>query len=97
MTADHLKDCLPKFINDVIWRKDIGAYKGRFEVAFFERPFRADRGRRLREVVEDLGGGSNRNRHKTSETHTPRPPAPPERQSGQNGAACGLKLLWVRS
>jgi hypothetical protein len=89
MTADHLKDCLPKFINYVIWRKDVGAHKGRFEVALFERPFRADRGRLLREVVEDLRAGSNGNGHKASETHTPRPPAPPERQSGQNGAACG--------
>jgi len=89
VTADHLKDCLPKFINYVIWRKEANAHKGRFEVALFERPFRADRGRLLREVVEDLGAGSNGNGHKTSETHTPRPPAPPERQSGQNGAACG--------
>ena len=55
-TPDHLKDCLPKFINHVTWRKEADAHKGRFEVALFERPFRADRGRLLREVVEDLGG-----------------------------------------
>lgn len=58
-TPDHLKDCLPKFINHVTWKKDVDAHKGRFEVALFERPFRADRGRLLREVVEDLGGGPN--------------------------------------
>lgn len=59
VTPDHLKDCLPKFINHVTWKKDVDAHKGRFEVALFERPFRADRGRLLREVVEDLGGGPN--------------------------------------
>lgn len=48
------KDCLPKFINYVTWRKESRADQGRFEVALFERPPRADRGRLLREVVEDL-------------------------------------------
>ncbi len=77
VTPDHLKDCLPKFINYVTWRKEARADKGRFEVALFERPFRADRGRLLREVVEDLGGG---------------PPAAPAAQAGPGGnGATGLE------
>jgi len=71
VTADHLKDCLPKFINYVMWRKEVSAHKGRFEVALFERPFRADHGRLLREVVEDLGAGANGNGHANPERHTP--------------------------
>jgi site-specific DNA recombinase len=61
VTPDHIKDCLPKFINSVTWRREMEAHRGQFEVAIFERPFRADRGRLLREVVEDLGGGPNGN------------------------------------
>jgi len=79
VTADHLKDCLPKFINYVMWRKDANAHKGRFEVALFERPFRADQGRLLREVVEDLAAGSNGYGQQSPESDTPH----------QNGAACG--------
>jgi len=59
VTPDHLKDCLPKFINYVTWQKEAKAPKGRFEVALFERPFRTDQGRLLREVVEDLGAVRN--------------------------------------
>lgn len=59
VTPDLLKDCLPKFINYVIWRKDAKEPKGRFEVALFERPFRGDQGRLLREIVDDLEGGRN--------------------------------------
>ncbi|GEM_PF-6987661 len=55
-TATHLRDILPKFVDYVVWRRNSTTRKGRFEVAFFERPFRADRGRLLREVVQDLGG-----------------------------------------
>jgi len=73
-----LKDCLPKFINYVMWRKEAKARTGRFEVALFERPFRADQGRLLREVVEDLVASSNGNAQKSSESDTPH----------QNGAAC---------
>ena len=71
MTPDHLKDCLPKFINYVTWRKETRADQGRFEVALFERPFRADRGRLLREVVEDLGGVSGESDGNDLETHKP--------------------------
>ena len=78
VTADHLKDCLPKFINYVIWRKEAKAHTGRFEVALFERPFRANQGRLLREVVENLGAGSNGNGQKSLDSNTPH----------QNGAAC---------
>lgn len=78
VTADHLKDCLPKFINYVMWRKDANAHKGGFEVALFERPFRADQGRLLREVVEDLWARANGNGYASRESH-----APPH-----NGAAC---------
>lgn len=63
LTPDHLKDCLPKFINYVRWRKEPGAQQGKLEVAFFERPFRAGPGRLLREVVGDLGGSPNGNGH----------------------------------
>ena len=84
VTPDHLKDCLPKFINYVIWRKEAKAHTGRFEIALFERPFRADQGRLLREVVEDLGVGSNGNGQKHSESHTPH----------QNGAACCPTRVW---
>lgn len=78
-TADHIKDCLPKFINYVLWRKVANAHRGRFEVALFERPFRADRGRLLREVIEDLGASTNGNGHEHPESDTPH----------RNGAACG--------
>ena len=64
VTPDHLKDCLPKFINYVTWRKEATAPKGRFEVALFERPFRAEQTRLLREVVEALGSGQNGSGHK---------------------------------
>ena len=64
VTPDHLKDCLPKFINYVTWRKEATAPKGRFEVALFERPFRAEQTRLLREVVEALGSGRNGSGHK---------------------------------
>lgn len=85
VTPDHRKDCLPKFINHVTWRKDAGAHRGRFEVALFEGPLRADRGRLLREVVEDLGDGSPSRRSdghaggNGTKGHTPR----------ANDAACG--------
>ena len=59
VTPDLLKDCLPKFINYVIWRKDVKQPTGRVEIALFERPFRGDQGRLLREIVEDLEGGRN--------------------------------------
>ncbi len=59
VTPDLLKDCLPKFINYVIWRKDPKTPNGRFEIALFERPFRGDEGRLLREIVNDLEGGRN--------------------------------------
>jgi len=59
VTPEHLKDCLPKFINYVLWRKDAKTNEGKFEVALFERPFRGDDGRLLREIVDDLGGGPN--------------------------------------
>ncbi len=59
VTPALLKDCLPKFINYVIWRKDLKQPTGRVEIAFFERPFRADHGRLLREIVEHLEGGRN--------------------------------------
>jgi len=59
VTPDLLKDCLPKFINYVIWRKDLKQPTGRVEIALFERPFRGDHGRLLREIVEDLEGGRN--------------------------------------
>ena len=52
VTPDHLKDCLPKFINYVTWRKEANAPKGRFEVALFERPFRADQTRLLRDAQQ---------------------------------------------
>jgi hypothetical protein len=48
----------PKSINYVTWRKEANAHTGRLEVALFERPFRADHSRLLREVVEDLAGGN---------------------------------------
>lgn len=79
VTPDHLKDCLPKFINYVTWRKEARADKGRFELALFERPFRADRGRLLREVVEDLAGGPGEYEANGLETHKPR----------RNDAVCG--------
>ena len=78
-TPDHIKDCLPKFINYVLWRKETNAHRGRFEVALFERPFRADRGRLLREVVEDLTASANGNGHQPPQSDTP----------PQNSAACG--------
>ena len=59
VTPDLLKDCLPKFINYVIWRKDPKTPNGRFEIALFERPFRGDEGRLLRKIVDDLEGGRN--------------------------------------
>jgi len=59
VTPDLLKDCLPKFINYVIWRKDLKQLTGRVEIALFERPFRGDHGRLLREIVDDLEGGRN--------------------------------------
>jgi len=54
VTPALLKDCLPKFINYVIWRKDVKQPTGRVEIALFERPFRGNDGRLLREIVEDL-------------------------------------------
>ena len=54
VTAEHLKDLLPKFINAVTWQANPGTRQGRLDVALFERPFRKDRGRLLREVVDDL-------------------------------------------
>ena len=59
VTPDLLKDCQPKLINYVIWRTDLKQPTGRVEIAFFERPFRADHGRLLREIVEHLEGGRN--------------------------------------
>ena len=79
VTPDHLKDCLPKFINSVTWRKEATAPKGRFEVALFERPFRAEQTRLLREVVEDLGSGRN------GSGHTP----PPGEKLARNNAERG--------
>lgn len=72
VTPDHLKDCLPKFINYVTWRKESRANQGRFEVALFERPFRAERGRLLRQVVEDLAGVTGESDGKGPEEHKPR-------------------------
>jgi len=54
VTPAHLKDLLPKFINSVTWTEEPGTRQGRLDVALFERPFRKDRGRLLREVVDDL-------------------------------------------
>ena len=59
VTPDLLKDCLPKFINYVIWRKDLKQATGRVEVALFERPFRGDHGRLLKEIIDNLEGGRN--------------------------------------
>ena len=84
VTPDHLKDCLPKFINYVMWQKEAKAHTGRFEVALFERPFRVDQGRLLREVVEDLAAGPSGDGQKSLESHTPR----------QNGAACCPTRVW---
>jgi predicted transcriptional regulator len=86
VTPDHLKDCLPKFINHVTWEKDVGAHQGRFEVALFERPFRSDRGRLLRELVEDLGGGpkgGNGNGHEPRKMTRSVAPTAPGAQPGR--------------
>jgi hypothetical protein len=82
VTPDHLKDCLPKFINHVTWKKDVGAHQGRFEVALFERPFRSDRGRLPRELVEDLGGGAQGRQRKWPRT------AENDAKCGPNCAGC---------
>ncbi len=89
VTPDHIKDCLPKFINYVTWRREMEAHRGRFEVAIFERPFRADRGRLLREVVEDLGGGPNGNGQGPSNGAKKAPSVAPNAPGAQPGMVWG--------
>lgn len=96
VTPAHVKDCLPRFVNYVTWKKEQGAHKGRFEIALFERPFRADRERPLREVVEEIAGEAAGNGDDTparaaGATGVPdgAPDTPESRTPRQRGAACG--------
>ncbi|MBI4229997.1 MAG: recombinase family protein [Planctomycetes bacterium] len=62
LTAGHLRDLLPKFINYIVWTaaqdEEAKARNGRLEIALFERPFRAGHGRRLQEIVEEVAQGA---------------------------------------
>jgi len=83
ITPERLRELLPKFIDYLVWKKAEGTREGTFELALFERPFRREGSRPLRELVPTMPQGSD-----DGKSITERPP------DGQNGRSVDSQGDW---